>query len=221
MLRQTTPQSGLITFDEPIAGEIQTGTIIGNSGTGTATFQLRVNGANVFSNPDRPTLATGEKYVTKTGLSVDVDLADTITLDLISATGNGLYNSPTVILGVEDGVYEVLEYALSDETTTITTGTSKLTVRMPFAFRLAEVRSSLAAASSSGLVTVDINEGGASILSTKLSIDATEKTSTTAATPAVISDVNLANDAEITFDIDAAGSGAKGLKVKMLGTRIP
>jgi hypothetical protein len=105
--------------------------------------------------------------------------------------------------------------ALSDEVTTITTGTAKVTWRAPFALTLTAVRASLATASSSGLVTVDINEAGATILSTKLSIDASEKTSTTAATAAVISDTSIADDAELTFDIDAAGTGAKGLKVTL------
>lgn len=108
--------------------------------------------------------------------------------------------------------------ALSDETTDITTGVAKLTMRMPYAMALTAVRASLADASSSGLVTVDINESGSTILSTKLTIDATEKTSLTA-TPAVISDAALADDAEITFDIDAAGTDAKGLKVTLIGTR--
>jgi len=72
-----------------------------------------------------------------------------------------------------------------------------------------------------GIFTVDINEGGTSILSTKLTIDNTEKTSTTAATPAVISDTALADDAEITIDIDQIGNGtAKGLKVTIIGTRV-
>lgn len=114
---------------------------------------------------------------------------------------------------------ETIVVALSDETTNITTGTAKVTMRMPFAFTLSEVRSSLSTASSSGLVTVDINETGTTILSTKLSIDASEKTSTTAATAPVISDASLANDAEVTFDIDAAGTGARGLKVYMIGRR--
>lgn len=109
--------------------------------------------------------------------------------------------------------------ALSDETTAITTGTAKVTIRMPYAMTVTEVRSSLTTVSSSGLVTVDINESGSTILSTKLSIDQGEKTSTTAATPAVISDSALADDAEITFDIDAAGTGATGLKVWLIGTR--
>lgn len=110
--------------------------------------------------------------------------------------------------------------AVGDETTTITaTGNPKVTFRMPFAMTLTSVRASLTTASSSGTPTVDINEGGTSILSTKLTVDATEKTSLTAAIPAAISDATLANDAEITIDVDVAGTGAKGLKVWLIGTR--
>lgn len=114
----------------------------------------------------------------------------------------------------------VIGVALSDETTAITTGTAKVTIRAPFAFTLTAVRASLATASSSGTPTVDINESGTTVLSTKLTIDANEKTSTTAATSAVISDSAIADDAEITFDIDTAGTGAKGLKVWLIGTRV-
>lgn len=114
---------------------------------------------------------------------------------------------------------EVLTFALSDETTAITSGTAKLTVRWPYAFTVTAVRANLNTVSSSGTVQVDINEGGASILSTKLTIDASEKTSTTAATAAVISDTTIADDAEVTFDIDGAGTGAKGLKVHVYGYR--
>jgi hypothetical protein len=67
--------------------------------------------------------------------------------------------------------------------------------------------------------TVDINEGGASILSTKITIDATEKTSYTAAVPVVISDTSLAFNAEMTVDIDGVDSGgvAAGLKIMLIG----
>lgn len=114
---------------------------------------------------------------------------------------------------------EVLLVAVSDETTAITTGTAKVTFRMPFAMTLTAVRASLSTASSSGNPAIDINEAGASILSTVITIDSGEKTSTTAATAAVISDTALADDAEITIDIDTAGTGAKGLKVALIGTR--
>jgi hypothetical protein len=113
----------------------------------------------------------------------------------------------------------VLAVAVSDETTAITTGTAKVTFRMPFAMTVTAVRASLSTASSSGTPTFDINEGGSSILGTKLSIDANEKTSVTAASAATITDSALADDAEITIDIDTAGTGAKGAKVYMIGTR--
>jgi hypothetical protein len=112
--------------------------------------------------------------------------------------------------------------ACSDETTALTTGTAKATFRMPYAMTLTAVRASLTGAgSTSGTTTIDINESGTTVLSTKLTIDAGEKTSTTAATPAVISDSALADDAEITIDIDAVSGGADetGLKVWLIGTR--
>jgi hypothetical protein len=116
---------------------------------------------------------------------------------------------------------EYLVCAASNETTALTTGTAKVTFRMPYAMTLTGVRCSLTTAQTSGsILTVDINDSGTSILSTKLTVDNTEKTSTTAATAPVISDTFLADDAEITIDIDQVGDGtAKGLKVILIGTR--
>lgn len=122
------------------------------------------------------------------------------------------------MLAVHDRV-ESIAIAISDETTVLTTGTAKATFRMPYAFTLSEVRASLSTASSSGTPTFDINEDGATILSTKITIDANEKTSKTAAAPPVISDADLADDAEITIDIDVAGTGAKGAKIYLIGYR--
>lgn len=114
---------------------------------------------------------------------------------------------------------EVLIIAIGDETTAITTGTAKTTFRMPFAMTLTAVRASLTTVSSSGTPTFDINESGTTVLSTKLTVDASEKTSTTAAVAAVISDAALADDAEITIDVDVAGTGAAGAKITLIGTR--
>lgn len=111
--------------------------------------------------------------------------------------------------------------ACSDESTALTTGNGKATFRMPFAMTLTAVRASVTTAPTGAVLTVDINESGTTILSTKLTIDAGEKTSTTAATPAVISDTALADDAEITIDIDQIGStiAGAGLKVWLIGRR--
>lgn len=111
--------------------------------------------------------------------------------------------------------------ACSDETTALTTGTAKATFRLPYAMTLTAVRASVTVAPTGSTLIVDINEDGSSILGTKLSIDATEKTSVTATTPAVISDSILADDAEITVDIDQIGAtvAGAGLKVWLIGRR--
>lgn len=110
--------------------------------------------------------------------------------------------------------------ACSDETSNLTTGAAKITFRLPYAFTLTEVRASVTTAPTGAAISIDINEGGVSILSTALTIDSTEKTSATAATPAIISDSALADDAEITIDIDQIGStiAGAGLKVALIGT---
>jgi hypothetical protein len=133
---------------------------------------------------------------------------------VLTSRGAGL--APTM-----QAIPVIIQLACSDETSALTAGTAKVTFRMPYAMTLTGVRASVTTAPTGSTLIVDINEGGTSILSTKLSIDATEKTSTTAASAAVISDSALADDAEITIDIDQIGStvAGAGLKVTLIGTR--
>lgn len=112
-----------------------------------------------------------------------------------------------------------LAWPVGDETTTLTAGTNKLSFRAPYAFTLTGVRASLRTASDSGAVTLDLNEAGASVFSTLLTLDQDEATSTTAATPAVLSDTAIADDALLTLDIDGAGANAAGLKLLLIGHR--
>lgn len=108
-------------------------------------------------------------------------------------------------------------WAASDfNTTTITAATSLAIEYLPAAFTVTGVRAYVRTAPS-GLMTIDINEAGATILSTKLTIDSGEKTSGTAATAAVISDTAIAANAEITVDVDSTTAG-KGLVVCMEGS---
>ena len=159
---------------------------------------------------------TGKKI---SDLSANGTLAGTEYVELVQSGGN-VKALLSAIKTFSNGGESII-LAASDETTALTTGTAKVTFRMPYAFTLSGVRASLSTAQASGsILTVDINDSGTTILSTKLTIDNTEKTSTTAATPAVISDTSLANDAEITIDIDQVGDGtAKGLKITLIGTR--
>ena len=131
------------------------------------------------------------------------------TINSTSILGSGNYATP----------FELV-VAASDETTALTTGTAKITFRMPRAVTLTAVRASLTTAQTSGsLLTINIKESGTTILSTKITINNTHKTSTTATTLPVISDTALADDAEMTIDIDQIGDGtAKGLQVMLIGT---
>lgn len=186
-----------------------------------ANARVMINGwtdnGNTVTTPSRVAFAFGTATDVKV-LANGMDTAQTTALtsggdSTTTAVFDGVPAVALLALPAEIGV------ALSDETTALTTGTAKATIRMPYAMTVTGVRATLTTASSSGLVTVDINDSGTSILSTKLTVDASEKTSTTAATAAVISDSALASDAEVTFDIDTAGTGAAGLKVWLLGTR--
>jgi hypothetical protein len=91
-------------------------------------------------------------------------------------------------------------------------------IRMPYDFILREIRASVFTAGT--LVTVDIQESAVSILSTLLTVDAGEKTSTTAATPVVISDYELANDSEVVVNLTVGeGDAPTDLKVYLIGYR--
>jgi len=112
--------------------------------------------------------------------------------------------------------------ALSDMTTQITTGATKAYWVNPFdaVLTITKVKATLATAGS-GATVVDINEGagaGTSILSTKITIDASETDSDDAAAP-VVSDSSIAADGRLTFDIDTAGTDAAGLMVHIMFTR--
>jgi hypothetical protein len=116
--------------------------------------------------------------------------------------------------------YDVWEYALSDETSDLTLGT-KLTTRARSAVKIREIRTSLTVSNPYTSVVLDINVSGVSIFATRISIDVNEKTSVTAADPYVLTSTpfDIADDAEISFDVTTVGTGAKGLKVSLLVER--
>ncbi len=108
-----------------------------------------------------------------------------------------------------------LGFALSDEDTDLAVGAGVLTFRMPFAVSVTEIRFGVNVAPTGAALQFDINEGGTTVLSTKATIDATEKSSATAATAAALSDTAWADDAEMTVDIDQIGSTIAGAGAKL------
>lgn len=197
-----------------------------NNGTWTATdrvvikyFANRIAGGSnpVYNflfggtNPVRTSFPIGASLL----LNLPIQIATTEVLN--GTNGKYLYVNNNKV--DETLLPAYIQLAASDESTALTTGTSKISFRMPHGMQLTGVRASLVTAQASGnIFTVDINENGNSILSTKLTIDNTELTSVTAATQPVISDTTLADDALITVDIDQIGNGtAKGLKITLIG----
>jgi hypothetical protein len=170
---------------------------------------------NVGTGVITPQAGSGAS-LTPTGIVLDNSTGLPLTGAVFTHEGSGVWR---VVGPSAETVCFIV--SVSDETTALTTGTGKVRFRAPFAFVLTEVRASVTTAPTGSPLTVDINESGTSVLSTKLTIDAGEKTSTTAATPAVISDDAIADDAELTFDIDGVGStvAGAGLKVTLFGYR--
>ena len=133
--------------------------------------------------------------------------------------GTGLTKTGSVMSVTQSHLKQVIAIACSDETTDLAAGTAAATFHMPYAFTLTGVKAGVTTAPVGSVLTVDINEAGSTILSTKLTIDASEKTSATAATAAVISDTTLADNALMTVDIDGVGSSTAGtgLKIYLIG----
>ncbi len=136
---------------------------------------------------------------------------------------NGLRSVKVSTLQAAPGALFIWPINVGDQSTNLTAATNKWIGRAPFAFRVTAVRCSVMTAPVGSTIIVDINNATNSFLSTKLTIVASEKTSTTAAAPAVIDAAqdNIADDAEISIDIDQIGSGTAGagLKVVIYGVR--
>jgi hypothetical protein len=93
---------------------------------------------------------------------------------------------------------------------------------MPYAATLTSVRASVNTSPSGSAIITDIHKNGTTILSTKINIDQNDRTSLTSTTPPVISVPSIADDDELTINIDQVGSvgAGKGLKVVMKGTKV-
>ena len=118
---------------------------------------------------------------------------------------------------------EFIAIALGDESTVLAAASTTVpvvTYHMPYGFTLTNVKVGLTAAGTgAALATFDVHEAGTTVLSTKVTVDASEKTSATAATQPVISDSALAADSliEIFVDLVDTDNVAAGAKVYLIG----
>ena len=170
---------------------------------------------------------TDTANVTAAGALMDSEVdADIKTLSLpanttISTFGASLVDdadaaTARTTLGVDaagtDNSVEVISIACSDETTDLTTGTAKATFRMPFAMTLTEVRASVTTAPTGINAHRGHQRGRGNHHGHQQAEQSTpqRRRATTAATAPGITDSSLADDAEITVDIDQVGSTVAG-----------
>lgn len=105
----------------------------------------------------------------------------------------------------------------------MTTGDGKAYFRVPSplnGYNLTAVAAHVTTVSSSGTPTIQIHNvtDAVDMLSTRITIDANEKDSSTAAAAAVIDTTkdDVATGDELRIDVDVAGTGTKGLIVEMI-----
>lgn len=197
-----------------VDGLTATGITTNRNGVDTA-YVVQFSGSNNFVNWSGAGGAQGS--------GAAVGQWGTAYFNFITTPVNFSYNVPGVGAKVF-GLADEIVVAASDITSDLTTGANKAVFRMPYAFRLTGLKASVATApTGASLLTVDVNKNGTTILPTKLTFDATEKTTVTAATPYTFTGgatfIDFANDDEVTIDIDTIGSTlpGKGLVVTLLG----
>jgi hypothetical protein len=204
-------------------------------GSSWVTIQANLNGAVIgaasstdnaicrFDNTTGKLIQNSSATIDDNG-SVNIPTGQTYKINASTVVDQSVANGAAPVLAATNftSIKCEIGIAVSDELTDLTVGAGKVTFRMPYAMTLTAVRANVNTAPTGSTIIVDINEAGATIMTTnKLSIDATELTSVTAATPAGLTDTALADDAVITIDIDQIGStiAGKGLKVWLIGVR--
>lgn len=199
---------------------------------GTTTLTLQ-KGQSVLIASDGATnkilfRSSGQVQTIQQGNNITVDSADPFN-PIVHATIPLLVQGHGIVVDnsdVHNPVVSAKDFFIipcSDEISVISTGDGKVTFRTPYAFALTGLRASLNVAQTGGsLFTIDIKRWNGtsfvSILSTLITFDNGERTTTTALTQPVASYTNLLDDEELRIDVTQVGDGtAKGLKVTLLG----
>jgi hypothetical protein len=142
--------------------------------------------------------------------------------EINTGTDAGRAVSPDSLAGSNYGT-QVVSILVSDPNgDAITTGDGKAYWRVPSTlagFNLIAVAAQLTTVSSSGIPTIQIHNvtDAADMLSTELTIDASEIDSSTATTAAVIDTAadDVTTGDQLRFDLDIAGTGAKGWMIEL------
>ncbi len=177
--------------------------VTGNAGTATALQTARnINGVSFDGTGNITVQVPVSTGITGFGSGIATWLASPTTTNFDALHTNN----------------ERISLSCSDLTSALTAGTGKAYYDIDAAFTITSVRAIILTAQSSGtILTIDIYEAGVTILSTKLTIDNSETSSTTAATAPVISDTAVAAGARLTVGFTSVGTGGAGVIVEIKG----
>ena len=204
----------IVNLDGSLSPTTTLGDIIFNGGAGDVRYGIGTVGQVLTSDGSVPQWETPTTGGTVTSVAVsgsdgiEVDSGSPITTSGTIALG---LNKATLLtfLGITDDYH--LSFAFGGEDEDLAVATGAITFQMPnFATTLTGVSVNVKTAPTGTAATFDLNEGGTSVLSTKITIDATETTSETALVQPVISDSAIAANAIMTLDIDAIGTTIAG-----------
>lgn len=160
------------------------------------------------------------------GLS-DVAITTPANKHALIHNGTSFVNRALVVADISDLVEaSTCQIKVIDDATTLTTGDGKFIFAIPSelnGYNLTAAIAFVTTVSSSGTPTIQIRNvtQAADMLTTRITIDANEYTSSTAAAAAVIDTANddVAAYDLIAIDVDVAGTGAKGLGLILTFTK--
>jgi len=188
---------------------------------GDITVTGTVDGVDVGDRDhDAVTLAGSPNYITKNAnqqLTLhDVDLTSEVTGDLPVANG-GTGASDAATARTNLGVQSVMGFALSDETSALTTG-QKIATDMPVSMNVKRVYASVGTAGGTSAITIDVEDEGVTILNAVVSISAGANNAETSTFTGAASNYQLTKGDALTIDVDSIDDGtANGLKVYLIG----
>ena len=138
------------------------------------------------------------------------DINDSSLVEVSYWTGAGFVSRKYTWATLRKSLVESYYVPVSDIANDIAIGSGLNYIQFPYAVTVVGVGATMIDAPTGSVATFDINDTTTSILSTKITIDATETTSETASVQPVISDSAIAANAPIIFDIDGVGSSNPG-----------
>lgn len=213
----------------PSAGKVLRATGTGTSGWAAADLTTDVTGVLPIANggtngSDAATAFSNLKQAATSSATGVAELATSA--EVTTGTDTGRVVTPE---GLSHSTYgkEFIQIKVIDDATVLTTGDGKFHFFIPAelnGYNLVTAHAGVSTVSSSGTPTIQIANvtQAADMLSTRITIDANEKTSYTAATAPVIDTSNddVATGDELRIDSDVAGTGAKGLAI-LLAFQLP